>query len=51
MMQTAAYNKNADERSWQALRFFLLDLFGNSSATNFYTNTTVFDTASSFVLA
>lgn len=45
---SSAYNQVADERSWQALRFFLLDLFGYTSTANPYTNTTVFDTTSSF---
>ena len=48
VVQTTAYNRVADERSWQSLRFFLLDLFGDTNTANFYTNTTVFDTASSF---
>lgn len=48
LLQTTAYNQVADERSWQALRFYLLDLFGYTSISNPYTNTTVPDTASSF---
>ena len=48
VLQTTAYNQVADERSWQALRFYLLDLFGYTSMSNPYTNTTVPDTASSF---
>lgn len=45
---TMAYSATADQRSWQALRFFLLDLFSYVTPQNQYTNTTVFDTMSSF---
>ena len=47
-LQTMAYSATADQRSWQALRFYLLDLFGYVTPQNQYTNTTMFDTASSF---
>lgn len=43
-----AYNAVADQRSWQALRTFLLDLNGYVTAQNQYTNTTTMDTMSSF---
>ncbi|KAL3160801.1 hypothetical protein ABBQ38_009212 [Trebouxia sp. C0009 RCD-2024] len=39
----AAYNAIADERSWLALRTFLLDLFGYITPQNQYANTTVSD--------
>nr|QOL01212.1 putative extracellular protein TR9_020 [Trebouxia lynnae] len=45
---TAAYSATADERSWQALRTFLLDLFGYVTPQNEYANTTTADTVSSF---
>lgn len=42
-LQMAAYNAIADERSWLALRTFLLDLFGYITPQNQYANTTVSD--------
>lgn len=47
-LQTMAYSATADQRSWQALRFYLLDLFSYVTPQNQYANTTVFDTTSSF---
>lgn len=47
-LQTMAYSATADQRSWQALRFYLLDLFSYVTPQNQYANTTVFDTSSSF---
>ena len=43
-LQRAAYNPIADERSWLALRTFLLDLFGYITPENQYANTTMADT-------
>jgi len=43
-----AYSATADQRSWQALRFYLLDLFSYVTPQNQYANTTMFDTTSSF---
>ncbi|DBA94647.1 hypothetical protein WJX77_011870 [Trebouxia sp. C0004] len=45
---TMAYSATADQRSWQALRFYLLDLFSYVTPQNQYANTTMFDTTSSF---
>ena len=47
-LQTMAYSATADQRSWQALRFYLLDLFSYVTPQSQYANTTVFDTSSSF---
>ena len=48
VLQMQAYNAVADQRSWQALRTFLLDVFGYVTPQNQYTNTTVPDISSSF---
>lgn len=42
-LQRTAYNPVADQRSWLALRTFLLDVFGNITPENQYANPTMAD--------
>lgn len=50
-LQRAAYNAIADQRSWLALRTFLLDLFGYVTPQNQYANTTMGDSMGTIAFA
>lgn len=50
-LQRTAYNPISDERSWLALRTFLLELFGYITPENQYANTTMADAMGSMSFA
>lgn len=45
---TYGYSKDADVRSWWALRGFLLDIFNKRNATNIYSASTLYDYSTPF---